>query len=446
MWVKYKGTPYPAEQSDILDYMTSAYPYPYWDYNGYGGSLGAEGIEQALFDYSGIQTDPISVSIYSGDSEVRPEVAAIKKGLLLGNPTIMITNHGQHSKIVIGGSWTQLTSWQPQIDYITTADPADYGPRSDQLANWVTNVGNLDELGSLLAIQVLGQKGSAGGELDAFDYWGGTYYGEEDPPDGCDNCQPLEETTSLGWLRALAAFFRPPQIRLNRSSIGSLSTTVSLVSREEAQAPQQPPITNRRRHVGPQVLRNHSVRRFIYVPKPHATDPGDIVKNLMAGFDQMHLKNAPDWQDLDNLIKGNQLRVSSIVHVDSLTGAPEYWLLTLEANGAKFAQALVSETGWLLSVMRAPIGVVIDEPRSLDWAQAVASEMGYAKPEIRRVHMVNNLTRRSGSADYDPFFEVTSTGHAAAYLAQDGRAYRVDTQGTGIAYWKDGERRLTRIR
>lgn len=60
--------------------------------------------------------------------------------------------------------------------------------------------------------------------------------------------------------------------------------------------------------------------------------------------------------------------------------------------------------------------------------------------------MINNVTRMSGSADYDPFFELTTGGREPVYLAQDGAAYRIDAKGAGVALWKEGARRLSRIR
>jgi hypothetical protein len=132
--------------------------------------------------------------------------------------------------------------------------------------------------------------------------------------------------------------------------------------------------------------------------------------------------------------------------VQSLTGLPDYWLVTIEAGGARIAQALVSEVGWLLSVMRAEPGRDVDEPKTYDWARSVASDLGYARPQIRMIHMSNNVTPMSGSADYVPFFEVSAAGRASVYVAQDGSAYRVDQQGNGRAFWRDGVRRRLRVR
>jgi hypothetical protein len=61
--------------------------------------------------------------------------------------------------------------------------------------------------------------------------------------------------------------------------------------------------------------------------------------------------------------------------------------------------------------------------------------------------MYNNLTAGSGSAGYDPFFEITSPGHETVYLAQDSSLFKIDAgAGSGKAFWKDGERHFSKIR
>jgi hypothetical protein len=60
--------------------------------------------------------------------------------------------------------------------------------------------------------------------------------------------------------------------------------------------------------------------------------------------------------------------------------------------------------------------------------------------------MYNNLTPGTGSADYHPFFEITSPNREAMYLVEDGSLFKIDARGSGRAFWKDGEHHFTKIR
>lgn len=434
MWVKYRWTPYPAEQQDIIDYMYFWYPFAV----GPDGSLSVEGIETALWEYSFI---PTQRQFYVGDDDKRRAVADMKKGISVGNPTIVITDSGLHAKMVKGASWQQLANFQPSVDYITTADPANYAPTNDTVAYFLQYVGNADFTGTFMdLVETTGQHYSALDELADYDNWGGTYYGDETPSDGCDDCPPLEAgllAQSFGMALKLIRPGSPIRASLTSSRVFGSPASFRF---------QQPSTKSRSRPVGPGQQRNHAVRRYIYVPNPHAHRAGDVKQNLLAALQQTKLREVEGWEDLDALLAGHRISVTAVEHVDSLSRHPEYWLLSLRADGQSYARALVSEEGWLLSVMRVPPSVAIVEPASASWAATVAASEGYPSAPIRRVHMYNNLTLRSGSAGYDPFFEITAPGRDPIYVAEDGSVYRLDSAGSGVAFWRDGKRHFTRIR
>ena len=121
-------------------------------------------------------------------------------------------------------------------------------------------------------------------------------------------------------------------------------------------------------------------------------------------------------------------------------------MIGIYADGRPYARALVSEAGWLLSAMRFAPGDPDVDTKPVEWAREIASAEGHVSPQIRFVHMYNNLTHVSGSADYDPFFEVSSPGRPTLYVAQDGSAFEADQLGVGIGFWRDGQHRFTRIR
>jgi hypothetical protein len=431
MWVRYKGTPYPSSQQEIIDYMWDWY---YWDV-GPDGSLSPWAVQQALWEWSRIDTRD---DFYTGESEKRQAVADMKKGISVGNPTIVITDGQLHSKLVVGGTWTQLPNYQPNVEYILTADPQDYGPRNDTVGYWLSSVGNADYTGLYVRlIQTYGQRYSAVAELAEFEYWGGTYYGDENPPDGCPECPPIMAAPAPDWLHSVVSLLkRPAALRASVNPRSGAGSRPSNIGQSAADRP---------RLIGPQQQKNHAVRRFIFVPKPHARTREDVVANVMAGMDQTNLRNAEGWEDLDSLRPAGRISATGVDYVESLTGYAPYWIVTLRADGVPFAQALVSEAGWLLSIMRVRGGATVPEIRSSEWARGVATGLGYRASRARRVHMSNNLTRDAGSADYHPFYEITSAGEPPLYVSQDGHVFRVDSHGKGIGFWKDGERRFTRI-
>lgn len=435
MWVRHRGTPYPSSQQDIIDYMA----WEYWWEVGPDGSMSVWAIQQALWEWSNINARD---EFYAGPDEKRRAVADIKRGINDGNPSIVITNFGLHSRLVKGGRWTQLPNYQPSVEFITTHDPADFGPRSDTVGFWIDFVGAGEPRANspyIRSVQWYWQRGSGGAALAEFDYWGGTYYGEEDPPEGCPECPPImarKESPRL--FHALKNWFTRPAVRMTNRNLAAASAPF-----EKATQDRRP---GQRRKVGPEYQAQHPVRRYNFVPKPYATDRAGVVENMWAAFTQTHLSEVEGWEDLQTLIAENRIGVSSVHPVQSLTGLPNYWLITIQADGRPIAQALVNDVGWLLSVMRAGSGRTVNEPKTPEWARLVAAEMGYARPNVRLVHMSNNVTPMSGSSDYVPFFEISSVGQPSTYVAQDGTAYRVDPAGTGRAFWRDGERRLVRVR
>jgi hypothetical protein len=230
------------------------------------GRLSPGGVQNALWDYSSIDVEPYVYCSLLTDAGKKC-VAAIQKGILNGNPTIMASLGGSHARLVKGGQWDQLSNYQPQVQYLTTADPALTHERNDTIAYWLTSVGNYDDV-SLSPIMVVGQFGSAQAELDTYEAWGGTYYAEEDPPDGCDQCPPIIEAPLSSWFGWVAALLKPSMGQPTRLDHGG---EITFAGRGQSLAPEtsQTPKTNRRRPVGPERQSNHAVRRVVYVPKPH---------------------------------------------------------------------------------------------------------------------------------------------------------------------------------
>jgi hypothetical protein len=437
MWVKFRGTPYPARQQDIYDYIL--WESSYWWTMGAGGSLSNQGIQNALWDYSYIGTD----NQYYVPSESRILIADIQKGISVGSPTIVVTNSGMHAKLVIGASWHQLGNYQPNVDVMITADPWDYGARVDSVGYWLTNVGNGDPGSTFYnTIHSSGQKFSALGELAEFDSWGGTYYGDPEPPNGCEGCLPLmaepspQPTTS--WLRGVLSLFasnRAPHLALASRRAKSV-----VPSQSQEKALQR----GYRQPVGPAYRLNHAVRREIFVPWPQTQSAQRVFDNARAGMRQLNLTAVQGWEGLDLAIES--LEPSSIERVVSLSNDLEYWLVTLKFGGRPYAKAIVNRDGWLLSAMRADENEDQFETKRSEWAQALVRQTGHSPRGARLVHLAGNLAPHLGSEDYSPLFEVTTDDGGPVYVAQDGLVFREEVGGPLVGHGRHGRKTFVRVR
>jgi hypothetical protein len=441
MWVKYRNSPYPAEQEDVLDWMDFNYPWEVY----YGGGLSPWGIQQALFDFAGIQTED---TFYTTPSEQRQAIADIHKGISEGHPTIVITDYGFHAKLVKGASWQQLGTYQPSIDFMTTADPWDNGPRQDTVNYWMQVVGSGDGAGTYIrALHRTGQHYSAAEELADFDSWGGTYYGEENPPEGCDQCggDPLEDGNTLARFFGLFRHYTTALTSRVNSWLPPGSERMLVRGTPSGRAGQVEP-KNRRRIVGSGRQPKHGVRREIYVPSPDVHTRDGLTQNLFAGLRQTKLGNAGGWEDLGWLLDGNRLTLSSAVRVESVSRHSDYWLLTLRADGQPYARVLLSDQGWLLSAMRTSPDDANFEPPSDAWASQIVSEAGQIAKRVRSIHMYSDLGQTVGSTDYHPLLEATLADESRLYVAEDGSVYSPAASGRHRGFLKEGIQRFDRIR
>lgn len=433
MWVKYKGTPYAAEQWDILDWMETVH----WDQVGGEGSLSPTGIRTAISDFSQISTGE-----YWYVDDYRAAIADIQKGISYhGSPTIVLVNNDLHARLVVGASWSQLGNYQPSADYIVTMDPWDFGERMDTVLYWQQNVGAFQP-GWIHTIATVGQDHWATDELSYFDSWGGTYYGEDNPPDGCDKCPPPQETSLLP--RLLSPFRWGVATSLSRGN-----AALPIFGRKQgtfAEPLGKTRSKDRRRQIGVAREPTHGVRREIYVPAPWGRSRAELQKNVLAAFSQTKLRDLPGWYELGALLDANLVTISSATHVTSISTSPNYWLLAVRAGGQPYARVLMSEVGWLLSAMRVPPAEEGFEPRDTSWAASKIVEAGKAATHLRVVYMEGDLTRSLGSPDYHPLVEATLADGAMAYVAEDGSMYAPDYDGAHTGVLKDGGHRFARIR
>jgi hypothetical protein len=346
MWADYTG--HPVAQSAVLDWMNTNYPGEV----GVGGSLSESGIAYAATHF--VAGTPV-VKTYYVEDEYRRAMGDQVMNLQRNEPTIVIGGYGgRHALILVGASWSQLSTMQPVMDFMTYHDPEwpEGGPNlSVTVYEWMYTVGNAG--GYMTNIHRGGTYLSSTAAVSEFDAWGGTYYSEPDPPPDCDKCQdrledghPNSTWSSLKHtLGTLASLFQWPSAYAQRQNAVARAQRVKL---------------------GP-AKSDRGIRKEIYVPKPYAISNRDILENLWTGLRQTKMHRQPGWEKLGS---PSQLVATRIEPVVSLSGHPDYYLITLATvEGQPYALAAVSSVGWLLGAT-----VFTHAPAELeqtgDWAAA----------------------------------------------------------------------------
>ncbi len=380
MWADYVGQP--VAQSAVLAWMTTNYNNEV----GLGGSLQDVGIAHAATHFVG--GTPIVRTFYIED-EYRRAMGDQLMNLQRGQPTIVIGGYGgRHALILVGASWSQLSTMQPALDFMTYHDPEwpEGGPNlSVTVWEWMYTVGNAG--GFMSNIQRGDTYQSSDAAVAEFDAWGGTYYSEPDPPPECDKCPPPLEDGHLesAWSGL-------------KHNLGMLA---SLFQRPSPYAKRQNAIVRAPRVKVGSAKSDHGVRKEIYVPKPYATSSRDILQNLWTGLQQTKMYKQPGWEKLGS---PSQLVATRIEPVISLSDHPDYYLITLATlDGRPYALTAVSSEGWLLAAT-----VLTQAPAELeqtgDWAAArIGSVLSIASSGARRVYADGNV---QSPAIFRPLWQV----------------------------------------
>ncbi len=432
MWAEYAGQGGPS-QDDILNWMLNYDPAD----TSSNGSISPNGIpiEVAAFTGWNVEGD-----WYNGDAGNRQNATADqKKGISQGRPTITLTEDGFHSVLVVGGSWHALSTEQPDDDYMLVHDSAIGSYINYTIGEWMQQIMSASSGGgALYSVQAAGQKYSTADELSVFNYWGGTYYGDPDPPSGCDLCNPqarLDVPLSgpvrgllAGWWRFSPLGSRLAAVRMSRSNTG---LKYSAASRSRVQS--AVPISAGRSATGP--------RRDVFVPFPNATAAGQIIENFRAGIRQTRIDQMPGFGDLN--LDSQLLQVSSVEAVTSLGSHPNYYLLSIAtAAGGPYALAAVSGTGWLLAVSIIS-GVPTELPGSLDWAKdVVQTKIGATATRAHKVYFVSSAT--AYQSILRPTVRIEAPGRTL-YVDVRGRVFEEDPTGGEEVHLNSGVSHLRRV-
>jgi hypothetical protein len=385
MWADYVGRP--VSQSAVLDWVRTNYPNKV----GAEGSLGVPEIALAATHFVG--GTPMVRTLYTED-EFRRAVGDQLMNLQRGEPTIVIGGYGgRHALILVGASWSQLSTMQPQMDFMTYHDPEwpAGGPGlSVTVAEWMSTVGNAG--GLMDNVQRGDTYRSSDAAVAEFDSWGGTFYAEPDPPADCEKCPPPLED---GHLESAWSGLKH-----------TLGTVASLLQKPGPWAKRQSAILRAPRvKLGP-AKADHGVRKETYVPKPYATSSQDILQNLWTGLQQTKMYLQPGWEKLGSQAK---LVVTGIEPVISLSNHPDYYLITLATpDGRPYALAAVSSEGWLLAATVLTLALPELEQNG-GWAATKAeSVLGVVPGSARRVYADGTV---QSPAIFRPLWQVdTSTG------------------------------------
>lgn len=427
MWSAYSEGGLFWTQDQIYDQMYTLDPGEVGP-NGSSSAAAADGVSALI--------TPATFTAYG---DWRQSIADQQKGINNGYPTIAIVNNGYHADLVMGASWHQLGTLQPSDDFVWVHDPdpnvggAQIG---HSVADW-TNVADACLSSSdpcWQSIQVSGQASSAEDELSTFDEWGGTYYGADDPPDGCDSCNPdAQPNAIMSVLKDAWSLLRHPSSqRFGNASASVSGTGLSTSRRATAGTP------GRRAAQSPERA-SHGVRKFLYVPNPNSVVEGDVIRNFEAAVRQTQVATRLGWADLDP--DHGHTKVSSVEHVESLdAGYPSYYLLTITGeDGSPFALANVSEVGWLQSIALIAGTTVV--PKDVEWAKQTLASMG-TFDNLHRVYFRSTLSSQSVL----PLFEAESGGRSI-FLTPSGEVFEQNVNGAdGGATFGEEKMRMRRLR
>jgi hypothetical protein len=411
-------------QQDILNFVQTFYPFEV----GYDGSLSPHGIAVAANWFVG---GGISEQYYTGANK-RIAIADQKKGISRSTPTIVLTEQGFHSVTLKGAYWHQLSDLQPSADYMYYHDPRDGRDVSTTVGEWMNFKGTgCYGYDCIVNIERGDQYGSAQAELDEFDYWGGTYYGDPVPPDGCPECPPimahLHRPLTTVLQRIAKAIFEPPATRMIRAR------PYSQVTQPTARTPRVKP-------VGPG--QGKGVRREIFVPHPGSVSTNDIIENFRAGVQQTKMALIPGWEDVD--LRSGRVAVSSVEPVVSLGNHPDFYLLTLSwiATAQRYGLATVNHEGWLMSVTVDASGSFQSPFTADEAASLVADRLNRTPRRTGRVYADGSASLIA--SEFHPFWQV-DTDAGPAYVDERGDVFVPDPTGKGLLAGKGGLQRVRRV-
>jgi hypothetical protein len=439
MWEHYEWGSYHS-QSDIWNAMAT---YDPWNVSE-GWGVDADGVADAVnyFVYDMYWGDPWPTFPHYYQ-DIKLEVGAIADALDQQEPTIAMVNSGTHWVIAKGGHWDKTPYDQPNANYLTINDP-DMGATIHYMMNdWQNKVGSAK-------ITVAGDHdNNAYQGVQSYDAMGGTYYGDENPPECVRNCEPQED----GWLMpglgtrvtsVLATLFERPYTLASRTRGAVVAagknqnTGPSLGWRMVASAVQGRQFRPRTTKLGPEKQAS-GPRKYVYVPHAYTTKKSEIIENALAGLQQAHIDVEPK---LRSVVHDKSFVVSAVRPVEAQSYGPNYFHLTFsDANGRPYAVARVDDVGWLLSV-----AALDDIPPLPDDDEIATLLQTHGKGRGHGVRWVQMLSKDVGTTDaLMPLAVVQGDDGSTVYVNHRRQVFVLDDQGDIAVSTKAGAVKLRRL-
>jgi hypothetical protein len=351
-----------------------------------------------------------------------------------GEPTIVMINDYTHWVITRGGYWDVLATSQPSANIIQYHDPLDGPDKTPTVAQWKDYIGN-----PVHNVGIYYQQHAVNG-LQVFYNYGGTYYGDPDPPvcDPPESCEPLEAgllPRTVGGIKTLFAnlFSQPGTSSASRGTaytrptVKGSSNWVSVLSQVMA----GPTHRFKRLHQGPG-RQKFGPRKYIYVPHPYTHKESEIIDNCLTGLRQSKMDQLTAYAPLTH---DPSVTVSSIREVKSKTATPDYYLLTFsDGAGRPFASAAVSEVGWLLEAGLLPEGRI--SPTEEAVSSIVEKHGKWGAHGLRWLMIASSQAGCTNTLS--PMAVMDSDDGSTVVVNSRGQAYQQDPNGEITVKTHDG--------
>ena len=285
--------------------------------------------------------------------------------------------------------------------------------------------------------------------VQGYDAMGGTYYGDEQPPECTQNCEPIEMTSSKPGLGdritgILTTLFRRPyaaatlangvDTALRRSPKSGSALAWQLL----ATATQGRQFQPRTRKLGPERQKT-GPRKYAYVPNPHSTKTSEIIENCLTGLRQTHLDLLPEFWPM---VHDGLTAVSAVRPVSALTYGRNYYHLTFkDASARPYAVATVDDVGWLLSA-----AVLRDDPGLPDDEEITSLLASHGKRRVHGLRWIQVLSTEVGTtSSLMPLAEAKADDGSTMYVNHRRQLFVGDGEGEVAIKTAAGTLRLRRL-
>jgi hypothetical protein len=465
MWGQWLRGPsnFPYSQQQIWDWVATTHPSEAIA----GQGITDLGASAAVRNFVGIDS---VAGLYSGDNGIRQAVADQQWGLGNGGPVMAGIYAHSHAVMFSAASWHRLSDAmaRPNLEWVKVQDPAQGWDVVISFGEWfnydVRFSGNGCGAGECaVQIEAASQYGAGNAGMNQFEGEGGTYYGpgpsnptgrwKDDGWGGCywdendsgpnqcsgstptgrykldgngncywdpndsgpDQCAPpaAEGTSVRNILKDVWSALKvlSPPVSFERANWSSRPRT----SRAVAPLP-----LTQQHHDRQAITQKSATRNGTMIPHPFATDPNDILQNIVAAFRQTHLDEFTGESRFG--ARSDELRVHRVLDVTSLTNRPSYYVVELDdKEGEYIGKVAITKDGIILQVHSAAAGH--PDRRSIRSEDARGVVARFTNATVRSMQFVyaDNVAE-PGNPVLTPLLRV-GTDAGVLYLSSAGDAF-----------------------